>query len=139
MINKPQTPNPIKFSPAWKSPPLPTIPKVFLLYNVMNQLIIPSPLLSPPVNFFQPLFVVRDRVLFPGGLLRLSVGRPGSVQLVESLLSKRDDYRYKGGGPTILLAIFTQRWRSKDGLDGSETRNSRVSPTNTEDSFIELY
>ncbi|CAN0206877.1 unnamed protein product, partial [Hapterophycus canaliculatus] len=39
------------------------------------------------VSRAQPVFVVRDRVLFPGGLLRLSVGKPKSVRLVESLLT----------------------------------------------------
>ena len=67
----------------------------------------------------QPVFVVADRVLFPGGLLRLSVGKPKSVRLVESLLGSREgnNYLHSGGGgggggaggPTILLAIFTQR------------------------------
>ncbi|CAN0083377.1 unnamed protein product, partial [Ectocarpus sp. 4 AP-2014] len=63
-----------------------------------------------------PVFVVRDRVLFPGGLLRLSVGKPKSVRLVESLLGTREDGLHRhanrggsGGGPTILVAIFTQR------------------------------
>lgn len=60
------------------------------------------------------MFVVRDRVLFPGGLLRLSVGKPKSVRLVESLISKREDQHQgavptSGGGPNILLAIFNQR------------------------------
>lgn len=68
----------------------------------------------------QPVFVVRDRVLFPGGLLRLSVGKPKSVRLVESLLTKRDDHHQhqhqsnnNNAGPTILLAIFTQRHENK--------------------------
>lgn len=69
---------------------------------------------SPVATRHQPVFVVRDRVLFPGGLLRLSVGKPKSVRLVESLLTKRDDhhqhqYQSNNAGPTILLAIFTQR------------------------------
>lgn len=66
------------------------------------------------------MFVVTDRVLFPGGLLRLSVGKPKSVRLVESLLGSREGYNYihtggggggggGAGGATILLAIFTQR------------------------------
>lgn len=60
----------------------------------------------------QPVFVVRDRVLFPGGLLRLSVGKPKSVRLVESLLAQRDDRHHvsSSAGPTILLAVFTQRF-----------------------------
>lgn len=57
------------------------------------------------------MFVVRDRVLFPGGLLRLSVGKPKSVRLVESLLtSNGGGGGGAAGGPTILLGIFTQRY-----------------------------
>lgn len=61
------------------------------------------------------MFVVRDRVLFPEGLLRLSVGKAKSVRLVESLLSTREDHLRRhansngAAGPTILLAVFTQR------------------------------
>ncbi|CAM9567486.1 unnamed protein product, partial [Ectocarpus sp. 8 AP-2014] len=72
-----------------------------------------------------PVFVVRDRVLFPGGLLRLSVGKPKSVRLVESLLGTREDGLHRhangggsGGGPTILVAIFTQRIGAVD-VEGS--------------------
>lgn len=69
--------------------------------------------LGNPSPVLKPVFAVRGRVLFPGGLLRLSVGKPKSVRLVESLISKREDPHQgapaSGGGPNILLAIFNQR------------------------------
>lgn len=34
------------------------------------------------------MLVIRNRVLFPGGLLRLSVGKPRSVRLVEVRLDE---------------------------------------------------
>lgn len=41
---------------------------------------------QPSLSTPQPLLVIRNRVLFPGGLLRLSVGKPRSVRLIEVLL-----------------------------------------------------
>lgn len=47
------------------------------------------PLLEPPAFEEVPILAVRDTVLFPNALLPLTVGRPSSVALVESLGENR--------------------------------------------------
>jgi ATP-dependent Lon protease len=69
---------------------------------------------SPPVVDEVPVLAVRDTVVFPGALLPITVGRPSSVALVQSLGENRTiavvsqlDPRVESPGPEDLYRVGT--------------------------------
>ena len=74
------------------------------------------PVEEPTLNVPEevPVLTVRDTVIYPGGLLPITVGRPTSLALVQSLGESRTiavisqlDPRLDTPGPTDLYSIGT--------------------------------
>jgi ATP-dependent Lon protease len=55
-----------------------------------------------------PILAIRNRVLFPGGFLRLSIGRPNSVRLVEAAVLDAQKRKKR-----VVLGIFTRDNKAK--------------------------
>src|SRR5579872_5469682 len=69
---------------------------------------------APPDTEELPILTVRDTVIFPGALLPITVGRPSSVALVQSLGENRHlaivsqlDPRVDAPGPDDLYRVGT--------------------------------
>ncbi|KAM3571608.1 hypothetical protein VYU27_006376 [Nannochloropsis oceanica] len=83
-----------------------------------------------PLPSSLPLLVIRNRVLFPGGLLRLSVGKTRSVRLIEDFLisQKRSSQQHQHhssplpfhrGGLIAVAALLPEASESRgDGSGG---------------------
>ena len=69
-----------------------------------------------------PLLEIRKRVLFPGVLLRLQIGRPKSVRLVESIWDSNSRSFKKGS----VLAVCTVQGDAseREGGDGASAKSS---------------
>src|ERR1022692_3762035 len=74
----------------------------------------PTPAAEPPSLEEVPILTVRDTVIFPGALLPITVGRPASVALVQSLGESRTlavisqlDPRVDTPGPDDLYEVGT--------------------------------
>jgi ATP-dependent Lon protease len=53
-----------------------------------------------------PVLAIRNRVLFPKGFLRLSIGKPKSVTLVESEIWNNQRGNMK---KNVMIGVFTRR------------------------------
>src|SRR3954454_8569272 len=69
---------------------------------------------TPPPHEELPVLAVRETVIYPGALLPITVGRPASLALVQSLGENRTlavvsqlDPRVEAPGPTDLYTIGT--------------------------------
>jgi ATP-dependent Lon protease len=58
-----------------------------------------------------PVLAIQNRVLFPGGFLRLKIGKPKSVRFIESVWAAQQKDKHK---KTVNVAIFSIRPK-KDG------------------------
>src|SRR5438309_6504381 len=74
----------------------------------------PASVETPPATEDLPVLTVRDTVIYPGALLPITVGRPSSLALVQSLGENRTlavvsqvDPRVEAPGPEDLFQVGT--------------------------------
>lgn len=74
------------------------------------------------------ILTLRNKVLFPGTMLRVSVGRPKSIKVIDDILKRKSS-------TSPVIGIFALKSNSEESLPGE---SNRTNGTTNENEFYEV-